>query len=390
MIVLLAIWSISAVVSLPGLAISPILGDLNKVFPHTTDLEIQMLTSLPSLLIIPFVLLSGRLSVSRDKTKLLVAGLSIFFLSGVACFFAQSMWLLILISCVLGIGAGMVIPLSTGLVVDYFTGDYRIRQLGYSSAINNLTLVLATVLTGYLADVNWHLPFLVYTLPVISLGLSFFLRRNRAVAEPAESDQLKHQAIDKRKLAELMGFYFLITFLVLAIAFYISFLVEARGDGNSFSGMLISLFFLAIMLPGLFITSIINLLRQNVNLVSLILICAGLLCVGLFKADFWMILGCVLTGLGYGVMQPLIYDKAAVIAPPRSATLALSFVMVVNYLAIMLCPFLIDMLRDMTHLHSERFPFLLNAGLALCAVLMTWKYRSNYTLGLDSSYYRKR
>lgn len=390
MIVLLAIWSISAVVSLPGLAISPILGDLNKVFPHTTDLEIQMLTSLPSLLIIPFVLLSGRLSVSRDKTKLLVAGLSIFFLSGVACFFAQSMWLLILISCILGIGAGMAIPLSTGLVVDYFTGDYRIRQLGYSSAINNLTLVLATVLTGYLADVNWHLPFLVYTLPVISLGLSFFLRRNRAVAEPAESDQLKHQAIDKRKLAELMVFYFLTTFLVLAIAFYISFLVEARGDENSFSGMLISLFFLAIMLPGLFITSIINLLRQNVNLVSLILICAGLLCVGLFKADLWMVLGCILTGLGYGVMQPLIYDKAAVIAPPRSATLALSFVMAVNYLAIMLCPFLIDMLRDLTHLHSERFPFLLNACLALCAILMTWKYRNNYTLGLDSSYYRKR
>ena len=50
----------------------------------------------------------------------------------------------------LGIGAGMVIPLSTGLVVDYFTGDYRVRQLGYSSAINNLTLVIATVVTGYL------------------------------------------------------------------------------------------------------------------------------------------------------------------------------------------------------------------------------------------------
>ena len=41
----LAVWSVSAVVSLPGLAISPILGDLNKVFPHATDLEIQMLTS---------------------------------------------------------------------------------------------------------------------------------------------------------------------------------------------------------------------------------------------------------------------------------------------------------------------------------------------------------
>ena len=62
LVVLLAIWSVSAIASLPGLAVSPILGDLNKVFPKVTDLEIQMLTSLPSLLIIPFVLLSGTLS----------------------------------------------------------------------------------------------------------------------------------------------------------------------------------------------------------------------------------------------------------------------------------------------------------------------------------------
>ena len=95
----LAVWSVSAVVSLPGLAISPILGDLNKVFPHATDLEIQMLTSLPSVLIIPFMLLAGRLSVTGNKFKLLVVGLTVFFLSGFACLFINQMWLLILVSC---------------------------------------------------------------------------------------------------------------------------------------------------------------------------------------------------------------------------------------------------------------------------------------------------
>ena len=53
LITLIAIWSISALTSLPGLAVSPILGDLTKIFPKATDLDIQMLTSLPSLLIIP-------------------------------------------------------------------------------------------------------------------------------------------------------------------------------------------------------------------------------------------------------------------------------------------------------------------------------------------------
>ena len=72
--VLLAIWSVSAIASLPGLAISPILGDLNKIFPKATDLEIQMLTSLPSLLIIPFVLLAASSPSARTSSRSLPSG----------------------------------------------------------------------------------------------------------------------------------------------------------------------------------------------------------------------------------------------------------------------------------------------------------------------------
>ena len=44
LITLVGIFSISALNALPGLAVSPILGDLNKIFPSATDLEIQMLS----------------------------------------------------------------------------------------------------------------------------------------------------------------------------------------------------------------------------------------------------------------------------------------------------------------------------------------------------------
>lgn len=386
-VVLLAVWSVSAIASLPGLAVSPILGDLNKVFPRVTDLEIQMLTSLPSLLIIPFVLLSGKLSEGRDKLSILTVGLVIFFLSGVACLFLRSIVALIVAGCILGIGAGMVIPLSTGLVVDYFTGDRRIRQLGYSSAINNLTLVAATVVTGYLANVDWHLPFLVYTLPGAALVLSLFLRRHPAVAEPAQSIQLRNKRIDTRKLVGLMLFYLFITFAVLAIVYYAAFLVDDYRIRSSFSGVLIALFFLAIMLPGLFIDRIIRRLKRWINLVSLLSVAAGLLCLGLFRSEAMLIVGALLAGYGYGIMQPVIYDKAATIAPPRSATLALSCVMAMNYLAVLICPFLVDFFRRMLHVRSESFPFLFNAVLVLVVALVAWRRRDSFTLGLDKVYY---
>lgn len=389
LIVLVAIWSVSAVVSLPGLAISPILGDLTKIFPKASDLEIQMLTSLPSLLIIPFVLIAGHLSVGKDKIKILFAGLAIFFLSGVACLFAKSMVGLIVISCVLGIGAGMVVPLSTGLVVDYFTGDYRVKQLGISSAINNLTLVIATAITGYLATQNWHLPFLVYLLPVVSLLLTPLLRRQKSAPEPKESDQLRNTKIDLRRLVELMVLYFLITFAVLVVSYYAGFLIEEYKMSSTFSGWLISLFFLAIVVPGFYLNRIIGLLRGWSNIASLAMMTIGLLLFGLGKVPAAMVIGSLMAGFGYGIMQPIIYDKAAIIAPPHLATLALSYVMAVNYLAVVACPFIVDGFRDLFHTKSELFPFIFNGALLGITLIIAVAGRRDWTLGLDESYYRK-
>lgn len=384
---MIAIWSVSAIASLPGLAVSPILGDMNKIFPTASDLEIQMLTSLPSLLIIPFVLLSGSLSVGRNKLHILYAGLAVFFVSGVACLFARSMLSLIVISCILGIGAGMVIPLSTGLVADYFTGDYRVRQLGYSSAINNLTLVAATAATGYLADVSWHLPFLVYLLPGVSLVLSLSLRNHPAADEPKESDQMRNTRIDAGKLAGVTVFYFLMTCAVLAIAFDTSFLVDKYGFPQSLSGVIISVFFLAIMLPGMFLGNVIKVLKSYVNIISAAAVATGLLCVGLFHNIPMIFFGTVLAGLGYGIVQPIIYDKAAIVAPPGLATRALSVVMTANYLAIMVYPFLMDGLRKVFHTQSILFPFYVNAVVAALIVAAAFVWRRSFALGLDKSYY---
>ena len=387
LVVLLAIWSVSAVSSLPGLAISPILGDLSKIFPKATELEIQLLTSLPSLLIIPFVLLAGKLSEGRDRWPLLMVGLALFFLSGILCLFARSMAALIAISCLLGVGAGMVIPLSTGLVVEYFTGDYRVRQLGYASAINNLTLVLATAAAGSLAVHNWHLPFLVYLLPGVSLLLCLALRNAPSVPEPKESLQLKQQEIDRNKLVGMLWLYFLITYAVLVITYDAPFLIERYHFSESFSGWLIALFFLAIMLPGLFLGRIIRALRSNTNLVSLLMMTFGLGLFGYAHKEWMMLLAALASGFGYGIMQPIIYDKTATIAPPRSATLALSFVMAMNYLAVMICPFILSMLHTLFHTHSEHFGFRFNAVLVLIMLLVALFDRKGFVLGLDERYF---
>ena len=79
---LLGIWSVAALTSLPGLAVSPILEKLATIFPKATDLDLQLLTTLPSLLIIPFILFAGYISNRIGYIKLLYIGLWLFLLSG--------------------------------------------------------------------------------------------------------------------------------------------------------------------------------------------------------------------------------------------------------------------------------------------------------------------
>ena len=284
LITLIGIWSISALNALPGLAVSPILGKLSVIFPHSTELDVQMLSSLPSLLIIPFIILAGKLTERVNFIRLLQVGLAIFALSGILYLLASEMWQLIAISAMLGVGSGMIIPLSTGLISKYFTGPYRVKQFGFSSAITNFTLVIATAVTGYLAEVNWHLPFVVYLLPLASLVLSVYLKRSMISEEgaasitnteekeadaPVDPEVAKYKrGINVKYLLQVMLFYGLATYLVLIVTFNLPFLMEEYHFSSGNSGIMISLFFLAIMAPGFFLNQIVGLFREKTKFYS--------------------------------------------------------------------------------------------------------------------------
>lgn len=383
LITLIGIWSVSALTSLPGLAVSPILGELSTIFPHATELDIQMLTSLPSLLIIPFVLLAGKLAEKRDFIRLLRVGLWLFAASGVLYLFSSRMWQLMAVSALLGIGAGLIIPLSTGLISRYFTGEYRVRQFGYSSAITNMTLVVVTAVTGYLAEVHWRLPFAVYLLPLISLVLSAYLKKDAAsvtikqaaaIIPPIQSTPVisGKYGIHIRHLVQLMLFYGLVTYVVLAVTFNLPFLMEAHHFSSGNSGLMISLFFLAIMAPGFMLDSLVKLLGNKTKLYSLLAIAIGLLLIWISPTEWLIVPGCILVGLGYGIIQPLIYDKTVDTAIPQKTTLALAFVMVMNYLAILLSPFITDFFQWIFHTGSQEFPFIFN--LCITILIMHWAY----------------
>lgn len=135
---------------------------------------------------------------------------------------------------------------------------------------------------------------------------------------------------------------------------------------------MISLFFLAIMAPGFFLGHIVKWMGKHTKFYSLLSIAAGLLLIWISPKEWLIIPGCMLVGLGYGVIQPLIYDETIDTAIPEKTTLALAFVMVMNYLAILLSPFITDFFQTLFHTNSKEFPFIFNLCITLLA--MWWEY----------------
>ena len=121
-----------------------------------------------------------------------------------------------------------------------------------------------------------------------------------------------------------------------------------------------------------------NKITEKTKFVSLLAIALGMALILISRTEWLIGLGCIFIGFGYGVIQPIAYDKTTRTAIPEKVTLALAFVMAMNYLAILLCPFIIDFFQSMFHVKSQQFAFIFNLCIALVATIWAYVKRDSF------------
>lgn len=418
MMVVLAIWSLSLAVDLPGLAVTPIEGQLRSIFHDATEFKIQLLTVLPNLVIIPFVLLSGKLSETKHKIAVIVAGTVMYIVAGALSIFSGSLNMLILLSCLLGAGCGLILPFSTGLIADVFTGKYRVKQMGIISAIGNVALVVATFVVGFLAAKSWHLPFLVYLLPLVSLLLIPFLRKipqsdydqpaPAAADKTADADKAQKTAPAAVPAVDADGFstkgqkvkggfyvgrtiwlllaYFFFVFATCIPSYY---LPDIKWIDAEAASTMTSVFYFAMFVVGLALTPCMKMFRKTTFIVATSMIVASFVLFVFTKSFVIFIIASALCGLGNGIAQPIFYTKATeVVTSDSKSTLSLAYLQVANYVAISMVPVIIGAARMIFgQPTSEIFPFIF-VGIASAIVLLFVIIRTrHFVFGMSKNYY---
>ncbi len=275
------------------------------------------------------------------------------------------------------------------------------QQMGIQSGISNSALVVATFVVGWLSHGNWHLPFAVYLVCLIPLVLAFGLRNvtktagDSTTSSSAATTSTPTQTSSTEKTVggfymgriwALIGVYFFITFASISISYYCPFLIEKKDWSASLSGTITAIYFLFILLPGYFLPFFMKVLKGNTFFWAAVMMLVGQ-ALFVFCADsVTMCIGAALVGLGYGISQPIIYDKAAqCVDNEKKATMALSFVLTANYLAIVVSPFLIGLLRDIFHVAAGgTFAFLISFILLIAYVVITFVMKKKFAFSVSS------
>ena len=163
------ILSMSLLTVMAGAAIAPALGIIKAHFSNSPAMLVQFIISMPALLIIVTNLFFLPLSRILRTRAIAFSGLLLYIVAGAGCFFVDDIYVLLLMRAVLGVSVGLIMPLSTGLLAFYFPPEEQASLMGLSAAMNQMGGVVATLLAGLLATVEWNYAFLVYLLGLIAL-----------------------------------------------------------------------------------------------------------------------------------------------------------------------------------------------------------------------------
>jgi len=290
---------------------------------------IQMIATAPTIFQAIFNLLYGKgVDLFKKKSFLLFGGLA-FIIGGVApAFFHSSIWIILAFRALLGVGVGVLVPMATDLVVDFFEGSERNNMMGFISAFMAFSGVLFQTLGGWLAGIRWEYTFYAYLISIVFLVIAFVL-----LPEPDRSSKVKAEAESNINIKLTSGaiihaiiFFFFGMFWFIgptngAIVLLGEGLALPAQIGLAFSSMSVASFIISILYGQIF--KVARFVLLPVTYVSGAIGCY--LCYSC-QSFFQFLLGLVFFGIALGFGWPITMSKATHLVSYTAAAKAISLV----------------------------------------------------------------
>lgn len=356
-------------------AISPIIAQMTEVFSDVPEGRIQLLVTVPSVMVLVFSALCGVLSRFLKEKVLIICGLLLYLLGGLGPFVCTEVNQMIVFRFLLGAGIGLVSPFSQSLICKWFSGETQKRLMGFQAAFVNIGSLICTLLVGVLSVWGWRRTFLCYLigLPVLLLAILYIPCHREEQAPPSQEKNRPRMGSAVLRPAVLFDFV-VSAFIALLIFSYftnVSLVVtQKRIGGTGLTSIAVAVYYLAGVLSGLAFARIQKVFGKKLLEAATLCMCVGFLALAAAGNMPVVFLASMIMSIGYTLIIPcMILDFSGRI-PASELTLANALYMCVQNIGIMSSTYAVNGLASVLHLSEPSQKMLLSAGLTFFIVIV--------------------
>ncbi len=301
------------------ITISPALPAMSAEFSGLPNGQFiaQMVLTIPALFIAITSPLAGILIDRYGRMKLLWSAMVLYAIAGTAGFYLQDLYHILISRAVLGIAVGMSMTIVITLIADYFEGQERQKFTGIQVAFMSMGGIVLISLGGFLADISWRTPFLIYALSLVFLPMAIL-----HLYEPKVEKSVQHSGHQPKtpSIIWLLVFNTMIMWIIFFILpVHLPFHLKSLGvEKNALIGIAIAVSTLFSAVSSFSYSKI----KGKLTFYSIFFIGYLIMAIGFaltsWATSYGMVLGAmVFVGFGIGMMIPNTNLWVMQIAPPE-------------------------------------------------------------------------
>lgn len=322
---------------------NPALAYMAEDFPALPFSTIALVTTLPSLMMIPASLAFSLLRRRFSFRTLFVAAAILLVVGGVAPAWAVTFPEVLAWRAVFGIGVGVMWPLAQALIVELYGGNRQDTLLGWNSVVTAFGGIIWANVGGVLALQGWRVAFFTYFIPIAVLVFcGIFLPNSKPAGKKGAvgcetlgaPDGSARMAPATKGLIGLTVLilvgYFLYNFCNMTYFTNISMKVVGEGLGDSAAAGFASSFYTvgSLIIGVMFGRAMKNRWFSRYSMaVGWVASAIGMLVVGLAPTYPVVVLGSVIQGFGTGTFMPTMVGIIGNVAGKQNASFILGISM---------------------------------------------------------------
>lgn len=263
--------------------------------------------TLPSLGVVLFAPIVGRLLNKLGTIKLLRLGLIPYAVLGFIGAFVTNDYLLIVDRILLGAATVAIQVSVTAYIADFFTGETRIKMIAWQGMSIELGGVVFLAIGGFLGELNWQFPFYIYLVALLCLvlvALSLPKQNIKSIVNKTEqSTKPKNTKVKLIFTASLLAMMlFFVGFVTLPL-----YLPETFGFTESETGYLMAFISVIAIITASQMPKMVKAFGDSKTVaLGFLFFMLGYLVLATSTSFYFLLLTTVFIGIGFGFTIPLL------------------------------------------------------------------------------------